>query len=167
MKLRHFMMPAASAMIAIAIAAIGANAMYPSIQATVMQTAPIPENQIPENIKDAVASPERPADDKALDAGRKPEQMLAFFGIKPGMRVADLFAGGGYTTELLSRAVGPSGKVYSQNGKFPEKYKKIRDAWEARLKKLGNVVEIDKPFDSPDLLPVPAGSLDAVIINLN
>jgi len=144
-----------------------AQAMDPALGATVVETAPIPESKIPANIKDAVNSAERPAEDRALDAGRKPEQMLAFFGIKPGMRVADLFAGGGYTTELLSRAVGPSGKVYSQNGKFPEKYKKIRDAWEARLKKLGNVVEIDKPFDSPDLLPVPAGSLDAVIINLN
>ncbi len=167
MKLRHFMMPAASAMIAIAIAAIGANAMNPSIQATVMQTAPIPENQIPENIKDAVASPERPADDKALDAGRKPEQMLAFFGIKPGMKVADLFAGGGYTTELLSRAVGPTGTVYSQNGPFPEKFKKIGDVWHARLKRLSNVVEVDKPFDAPDLLPVPPNTLDAVLINLN
>jgi predicted methyltransferase len=70
-------------------------------------------------ITEAVNSPDRPADDKQLDAGRRPEQILAFFGIAPGMKVADLWAGGGYTTELLARTVGPSGKVYSQNGPFP------------------------------------------------
>ncbi len=167
MKVRSLFMLAAFATVAIALGSIGANAMNPYVQATVMQTAPIPENEIPENIKNAVASPDRPADDKALDAGRKPEQMLAFFGIKPGMKVADLFAGGGYTTELLSRAVGPTGTVYSQNGPFPEKFKKIADIWHARLKRLGNVVEVDKPFDAPDLLPVQPNTLDAVLINLN
>ena len=37
--------------------------------------------------------------------------MLTFFGLEPGQKVADLAAGGGYTTELLARAVGPSGVV--------------------------------------------------------
>jgi len=144
-----------------------AHALNPPLQATVMQTAPIPESQVPQNIKNAVNAPDRSADDKGLDAGRQPEQWLALFGIAPGMKVADLFAGGGYTTELLSRAVGPTGTVYSQNGPFPEKFKKIGDAWHARLKKLSNVVEVDKPFGAPDLLGVPAGTLDAVIVHLN
>jgi predicted methyltransferase len=143
--------------------------MSPALMATVQETAPIPSDQIPKVDKDAVASPDRPADDLKLDAGRKPDQMLAFFGIAPGMQVADLFAGGGYTTELLSLAVGPTGKVYSQNIPFPEKFKKVGAAWDARLKKpaLSNVVRIQKPFDAPDLLPVPPGSLDAVVMNMN
>ncbi len=107
--------------------------------------------------------------DKALDAGRQPAQMLAFFGIAPGMQVADLFAAGGYTTELLSRVVGPSGKVYSQNGPFPERFKKIGEAWHARLKNpaFSNVVPVEKPFGAPDMLPVPPNSLDAVVMNMN
>ena len=44
-------------------------------------------------ITEAVNSPDRPADDKQLDAGRRPEQILTFFGIGPGMKVADIFAG--------------------------------------------------------------------------
>jgi predicted methyltransferase len=143
--------------------------MSPATMATVQESAPLPPEQIPPAIKSAVASPDRPAEDTSLDAGRKPDQMLAFFGIAPGMQVADLFAGGGYTTELLSLAVGPSGKVYSQNIPFPEKFKKVGEAWDARLKKpaLSNVVRIQKPFNAPDLLPVPPGSLDAVIMNMN
>ena len=141
----------------------------PALSAATAETPPVPEAKVPANVHDAVNSPERPAEDKKLDAGRRPSQMLAFFGIRPGMKVADLFAGGGWTTELLSRAVGPTGTVYSQNGPFPEKYRKIADSWHERLKKpaLKNVVEVDKGFDAPDLLPVAPGSLDAVIINLN
>jgi predicted methyltransferase len=127
------------------------------------------QSQIPGYIADAVNSPARPAADRQLDASRKPEQLLAFFGIKPGMTVADLWAGGGYTTELLARTVGPGGKVYSQNMEFPARFKKAGEMWQARVKEPGmsNVVEITKPFDAPDLLPVPPGSLDAVIINMN
>src|SRR5208283_32724 len=168
-----------SATIAIMLFAISTNAQQsPAVMATVQESAPIPPDQIPKNIKDAIAA-DRPADDKQLDAGRKPDQMLAFFGIAPGMQVAELFAGRGYTTELLSHAVGPTGKVYSQNSiegwqpyspvRFPEKFGKSGEAWEARLKNpaLNNVIEVKKPFDAPDLLPVPAGSLDAVVMNMN
>ncbi len=121
--------------------------------------------KIPKSILNAVDSPDRPAADKQLDPGRKPEQMLAFFGIEPGMKVADLWAGGGYTTELLARAVDPNGKVYSQNGEMP-----AGDAWKGRLKEPGMsaIVELLKSFTNPDgILPVPAGSLDAVICNMN
>lgn len=167
MKPRYLVLSGTLVIAASVFGAMSARALNPPLQATVMQTAPIPESEVPQNIKDAVNAPERPAADKALDEGRKPEQWLALFGIKPGMKVADMFAGGGYTTELLSRAVGPTGTVYSQNGPFPEKFKKIGDAWHARLKNLKNVVEVDKPFTAPDLFGVPPDTLDAVIIHLN
>jgi predicted methyltransferase len=140
-----------------------------TLQAAMTESAPVPAAQIPQTITDAIDSPDRPAADKALDAGRKPDQIMAFYRIKPGMTVADVFAGGGYMTELFSRIVGSSGKVYSQNGPFPEKYKKIGDLWNERLKEpaLKNVVAVSKPLDAPDLLPVAPGSLDAVIIHLN
>lgn len=129
----------------------------------------VPQSQIPAYIVQAVESPARPAADRELDQSRKPEQILVFFGIKPGMKVADLWAGGGYTTELLARTVGPSGKVYSQNMELSSRFKKAAELWQARPKEPGmaNVVEITKPFDSSDLLPVPPGSLDAVIIDMN
>jgi predicted methyltransferase len=128
---------------------------------TVPQAAP----SIPASVRAAVDAPDRSADDRALDAGRKPDQMLAFFGIQPGMRVAELGAGGGYTSELLSRAVGPSGKVYAQNSPFIlEKFANV--PWTARLSKpaLANVVRADREFDDP--LPPDATDLDAVLIVL-
>jgi predicted methyltransferase len=142
--------------------------MQPAATSTA-ESAPIPASQIPKDITDAINSPDRPAADKALDKGRRPDQIMAFYEIKPGMKVADLFAGGGYMTELYSRIVGSTGTVYSQNGPFPEQFKKIEDAWNERLKEpaLKNVVKVSKPFDAPDLLPVPPDSLDAVIIHLN
>src|SRR5579862_2324042 len=145
------------------------KAQMQPVATSTSEAPPIPETQIPADVTAAINSPERPAADKALDAGRKPDQILAFYGIKPGMKVADIFAGGGYMTELYARIVGPTGKVYSQNGPFPEQFKKIEDQWNERLKEpaLNNVVKVSKPFDAPDLLPVPPDSLDAVIIHLN
>jgi predicted methyltransferase len=62
-----------------------------------------------------VASPDRSAADRTNDQRRKPEQMLVFIGVRPGMTALDLSAAGGYTTELLARAIGPSGMVYGQS----------------------------------------------------
>src|SRR5262245_66492149 len=66
-------------------------------------------------IDNAVASPERTADDRERDAREKPAEVLAFAGVKPGMVVADIFSAGGYYTELLSGVVGPTGKVLAIN----------------------------------------------------
>jgi len=68
-----------------------------------------------EQIKQIVASPGRSAADRTNDLRRKPEQMLVFIDIRPGINALDLSAGGGYTTELLARAIGPSGNVYGQS----------------------------------------------------
>ena len=62
-----------------------------------------------------VAAPDRSPGDRANDVRRKPLQMLAFIGVRPGMLVEDLSAARGYTSELLARAVTPGGKVYAQN----------------------------------------------------
>jgi predicted methyltransferase len=62
-----------------------------------------------------IASPDRSAADRTNDLRRKPDQMLAFIGLRPGMVVLDLSTGGGYTTELLARAVGPTGRAYGQS----------------------------------------------------
>ena len=61
-----------------------------------------------------VASPDRSAADRANDARRKPAELLTFIGVRPGMVALDVSAGRGYTTELIARAVGPSGRVYGQ-----------------------------------------------------
>jgi len=109
-----------------------------------------------------VAAADRSDADRALDAGRKPAEMLAFFGIGPGMRVAEIGAGGGYTTELLVRTVGPTGRVYGQNSKFILE-RVAEKPWSERLAKPVNaaIVRVDRDFDDP--LPPEAKDLDAVL----
>jgi predicted methyltransferase len=68
-----------------------------------------------EKIAQIVASPDRSQADRTNDLRRKPEQMLSFIGIRPGIVALDLSAAGGYTTELLARAIGPLGTVYGQS----------------------------------------------------
>ena len=109
-----------------------------------------------------VQAPDRDAADKALDEGRKPVELLSFLQVQPGMSVAEIGAGGGYTSELLARAVGDSGTVYAQNSpfiltRFAEK------PLSERLKKPVNqrVVRVDREFDAP--LPEEVHALDLVV----
>jgi predicted methyltransferase len=67
----------------------------------------------PKGLAAVVADPTRPAADVARDADRKPAEVLAFAGVRPGMQIAELAPGGGYFTHLLSGAVGSSGHVYA------------------------------------------------------
>ena len=112
-----------------------------------------------------VAAADRSDADRALDPGRFPAETLAFFEIRPGMRVAELGAAGGYTTELLARMVGPTGRVYGQNPKFIlERF--AEKPWSERLAKPVNarIVRVDREFEDP--LPPEAKELDAVLIVL-
>jgi predicted methyltransferase len=63
--------------------------------------------------KAILGDPARPEADRARDADRKPAEVVAFAGVKPGARVAELAPGGGYFTRILSGAVGPKGLVYA------------------------------------------------------
>ena len=79
-----------------------------------LTTAPASSAQkMPDYITAAVDDSARPADDKQLDAERKPAEMLMLAHVKPGMRVMDLIPGHGYFTRLFAKAVGPKGYVYA------------------------------------------------------
>lgn len=86
--------------ISLALAAVGAS-------------RPCEADAIPPAIQAAVTDPARPATDTVRDAARKPVEVVAFAGLKPGDRVADFMSGGGYFTRIFSRVVGPSGRVYA------------------------------------------------------
>jgi predicted methyltransferase len=123
--------------------------------------APAAAVAVPDALRAVVDAPDRGADDRALDGGRHPAETLAFFGVRPGQRVAELFAGGGYTAELLARAVGPDGRVFGQNNRFL--LERFAEApWAARLATpvMRNVTRVDRELDDP--LPPEATSLDAV-----
>ena len=73
----------------------------------------------PAQVQAIVAAPDRSEADRRNDQRRKPVEVLSFIGARPGMVVLDVSAGGGYTSELLARAVAPSGRVYSQTPRAP------------------------------------------------
>jgi predicted methyltransferase len=137
----------------------------PPVSAAPPPSADAPSVDVPARIRAIVDAPDRLPEDRALDAGRHPAELLAFFGVGEGMKVAELGAGGGYTSELLARAVGEAGKVWAQNSafildRFAEK------PWSQRLQRpvMKNVVRVDREFDDP--LPPEAQDLDAVFLVL-
>ena len=52
-----------------------------------------------------MAAPERSDADRQADKRRDPVPFLTFAGLRPGMKVLDMGAGAGYSTELDARAV--------------------------------------------------------------
>jgi predicted methyltransferase len=107
-----------------------------------------------------VAAPDRSDADRKTDQRRDPVKLFAFTGIGPGMRVLEMGAGGGYTAEMLARAVGPAGKVYAQDQ--PPMFPRAAEAYAARAKgpAMRNVEHVLRPFDDP--LPPGVGNLDAI-----
>ena len=87
----------------------------------------------------AVADAGRPQADRDRDANRKPAEVLAFAGVKPGMKVGEFIPGGGYYTRLISKVVGPSGKVYAL---WPEGMAKARPQMLDGSKAIGPNVQV-------------------------
>lgn len=113
-----------------------------------------------QDFKAILANPARPQNERALDAVRKPEEMLMFYGVKPGDKVGDLMAGRGYYTAILSQVVGNKGIVYSAT---PTAGKELRE----RLKNpLYANVELLEGDMGTVALPTDS-SLDFVLINLD
>ncbi|MBI2533894.1 MAG: class I SAM-dependent methyltransferase [Deltaproteobacteria bacterium] len=105
-------------------------------------------------------NPDRPPNERELDGARKPNEVLAFYGVKSGDRVADIYAGRGYYTAILSELVGMQGLVYSA---IPASRPEFTERW--KKPSFANVRVLDGPMDK---LALPQdGSLDFVIIHLN
>jgi predicted methyltransferase len=107
-----------------------------------------------------VAAPDRSDPDREIDKRRDPAKLLGFTGVRPGMKVLDMGAGGGYSTELMARAVGASGVVYGHNA--ADIGARAKERFEARMKTpaMKNVVVLTRPFDDP--LPADARDLDLI-----
>ena len=115
------------------------------------------------HVAEAIADPARLAEDIEADSRRKPDKILSFFEIQPGMTVLDLFSGGGYYTEMLSHIVGDSGKVYAQNNQAYLDFQAATLEQRFVDGRLGNVERIKVEANDLDL---PDASLDAVMMVL-
>ena len=111
----------------------------------------------------ALASPTRLEGDVARDAGRKPDEVLAFLGIGPGDVVLDMFSGGGYYAEILSHVVGPDGRVVAQSNKAYLNF--VGDEFNKRHAD-GRLPNVDILMAENNELELPAERFDAVTMIL-
>jgi predicted methyltransferase len=107
-----------------------------------------------------IAASDRTDADRQTDKRRDPMLLLTFAAPRPGMKVLDMGAGGGYSTELMARAVAPNGVVYGQNAADLSERAKTR--FEARLNTPAgkNIVSLVRPYDDP--VPAEARDLDLI-----
>jgi predicted methyltransferase len=108
-----------------------------------------------------IAASDRSDADRQADKRRDPLPFLAFAGIRPGMKVLDMGAGGGYSTELVARAAGPSGVVYGQNP--PDRFERARTNFAKRAESspgMKTAVALLRPYDDP--VPADVHDLDMI-----
>jgi predicted methyltransferase len=107
-----------------------------------------------------LASPLRLDRDRTIDERRHAAELLRFAEVRPGMRVLDVASGGGYTSQLVAIAVGPSGKVYAQT---PKAGASLNERLAAHPQ--ANLIVAARPFDDP--VPPEAAPLDLATLILN
>ncbi len=107
-----------------------------------------------------LANPVRTERDRGMDARRHPVELLQFAQVRPGMRVLDVASGGGYTSQLLALAAGPTGKVWAQT---PQPSATLKERLAANPQ--AGITVVTRPFDDP--VPPEAAPLDLVTLILN
>jgi len=144
----------------------------------------------PARVAEILASPDRTEADRTNDLRRKPYEMLNFVGMRPGMVALDLSAGGGYTSELLARTTGPTGRVYAQSpprvarpapaqpegaatpvtpptASASASSPPVPAGLAVRAKRVDNIVVVVQPFEDPVPAERAANGLDLVTLMFN
>ena len=122
-----------------------------------------PAAPTPADYAGVLATPSRPADDRARDAARHTAETLAFAQVRPGQKIADMIIGGGYFTRVFSAAVGPEGRVTAWQ---PAEFIAFQSSYGESLTAVDAVANVDgirSPIAAPDF---PTG-LDLVFTAQN
>src|SRR5512139_1785363 len=122
--------------------------------------APVPDPASVAALDAAFASPARPQADREQDERRQSRAVLGFLGVKPGMRVIDVFAAGGYNAELLARTVGVKGQVIAYNNPAYAAFAAKDIVARYADGRLGNVRQVTAEVGELELAP---SSLDAAL----
>jgi predicted methyltransferase len=145
------------------------DASSPAVRITSAHVALLNDHTVDEvtptpAVRAILGEPDRSARDRSEDAPRQAASFMTLLDVEPGMRVAELESGTGYTTELLARSVGPGGVVFAQNEPALLGHPEAEREWEARLARPAdaNVRRVDRSIASP--LPAEARALDLVIL---
>ncbi|WP_339691248.1 methyltransferase [uncultured Parasphingorhabdus sp.] len=144
----------ATSVLAIA-APVDAGEMAPQSTTDAAETAP--------DFASAVTAPGRDEADVALDESRSPAEVLAFMGLETGDAVLDIFAGGGYYSEILGRAVGPDGTVVAVNPPQFVSSDQSKQKWADVAARQPNVTMVASQL--PDYKPA-ADSIDFAMLHL-
>lgn len=125
--------------------------------------APIPSAAAPADVAAGVSQAGRPEKMIALDASRKPAQLLGWLGLERGDRVLDVWVDEGYYAEIIGKAVGPSGAVVGWN---PDNFTtpELEKTWAALIRRTPNVTVEATPGAT---LSLPANSFDLVLFHLS
>ena len=123
--------------------------------------ATVPAQASAQDYEAIVAASDRSDADHNTDKRRNPLKLLNFIGVKEGMKVLDMEAGAGYTTELLARAVGPDGVVYAQDSAEVME-RQVKDKFDLRAQKpaMRKVIHVIRNYDDP--LPADVHNLDLI-----
>ena len=106
------------------------------------------QDDAPAMIEAALADESRPEQERAQDAGRRPGEVLMFAGLEPGWHVADLTAGAGYYTRILSGAVSADGHVYAHNPSWvAERFPEPNEALGAYAAEHANITHVVAPTE--------------------
>ena len=111
----------------------------------------------------ALANELRPEADRARDAGRKPGEVLEFFGIGPGMSVLDMFSGGGWYAEVIAHVVGEDGRVIAHSNQAYKAF--VGEALEERFN-TGRLPQAEILMAENNQMTLETDSLDAVMLGL-
>lgn len=140
------------------------KSMFPAVAGAALILATALQAGTPAYLGDAVAAPGRPADAVKLDNGRKPAEVLAFLGLKPGMAAADVMTGSGYWAEIMANAVGPKGKVTAFEPSHFYNDPEEQKVWKALTERRPDIEFVRYPFEA---FSAGGRRFDMVIINLN
>ena len=110
----------------------------------------------------AVAAPTRTPANVARDAARHPTETLAFFGVKPGDTIVELWPGGGWYTEILAPLTQSGGGTLYAAAPWERGLNTIRKWQEAKPDAYGAVKLAEFPATGAGP-KVPDGSADVVL----
>ncbi|TMO84368.1 class I SAM-dependent methyltransferase [Pseudoalteromonas spongiae] len=112
-----------------------------------------------------LTEPSRSTEDKQHDANRKPAQIMRFVGVASGQSILDIYAGGGWYSELFAHAVGEHGKVYAHNDALTWRFGKKEMLARSKRQILKNIMRFDQVAIKD--IPLPSSSIDIAFMGIN
>ncbi|SIO16842.1 Predicted methyltransferase [Parasphingorhabdus marina DSM 22363] len=143
--------------------AAASHAQASSVQASSVQAPLVLASQATPELAAAVAAPGRSEGDTKLDDSRKPAELLSFMGLEKGDTVLDIFAGGGYYSEIMGAAVGPDGSVTAVNPPQFVSSEAAKTKWAGIASRQSNVTMV--PSQLPDY-EAERDSIDFAMLHL-